>query len=78
MAYSKGKMSLINDEGKIFEYEVENINGAMTLKGPDGFFYLREDSKPDIIRKLREEIDELFRVIEKKQEICRRFKETKE
>jgi hypothetical protein len=65
---SKGELILNGANGKI-KYEVEMVNGFMKLTGKDGVFYLREDSKPDIVSRLKREISEMRVVVAQKKAI---------
>lgn len=38
MAMNTGKSTLVNSEGKTFEYDCVEINGHLTMTGPDGVF----------------------------------------
>lgn len=57
MAMNTGTSTLVNSEGKTFVYDCVEINGCLTMTGPDGVFeYVMVES--NVMRTLERRLEE--------------------
>ena len=68
-----GKLTLTNDEGKVFTYEAETFGHGLVLRGKDGEYHYSSDKPPILVEHLKKDISELSQQLKLKKEELKRL-----
>ena len=71
--HATGTMTVINDDGKEYTYQVETFGASLVLTGPDGIWHHYCDKPPILRERLQKDIVDLTDQLKEKREILKRL-----